>query len=45
MQPRDFQGFEQEIGTIFNDAQIKAPIHLHGNNEKQLIEIFKTVRE
>ena len=45
MEPKDLWEFEQEIATIFNDAQIKAPIHLHGNNEKQLIEIFKTVRE
>ena len=45
MEPRDLWEYEQEIATIFNDAQIKAPIHLHGNNEKQLIEIFKTVRE
>ncbi len=45
MEPKDLWEFEQEIATTFNDAQIKAPIHLHGNNEKQLIEIFKTVKE
>jgi len=35
--------FEKDIADSFNSAKIKAPIHLHGNNENQLIEIFKTI--
>ena len=30
--------FETDIATCFNNAQIKAPIHLYSNNEEQLIE-------
>ena len=29
---------------LINNAKIKAPIHLHGGNEKQLIEIFKGIK-
>lgn len=35
--------FEKEIADLFNAAQIKAPIHLHGGNEDSLIEIFKGI--
>ena len=35
--------FERKVADTFNDAKIKAPIHLHGNNETQLIEIFKGI--
>ena len=45
MQPKDLRDFEQEIASIFNAAKIKAPIHLHGNNEVQLIEIFKSIKK
>ncbi len=37
--------FENEIATLFNNAKIRAPIHLHSNNEKQLINIFKKIRK
>ena len=30
--------FEKKVASSFNQAEIKAPIHLHGNNENQLIE-------
>jgi TPP-dependent pyruvate/acetoin dehydrogenase alpha subunit len=36
--------FERDIANEFNNGRIKAPIHLEGNNESQLIEIFKDVR-
>lgn len=36
--------FETDIATCFNNAQIKAPIHLYSNNEEQLIEIFKDIK-
>ena len=37
--------FEKKVADTFNDAKIKAPIHLHGNNETQLIKIFKNINE
>lgn len=39
----DLIAFEREIADAFNAAQIRAPIHLSGNNEDQLIEIFEDV--
>ncbi len=36
--------FETDIAECFNNAQIKAPIHLYSNNEEQLIEIFKDIK-
>ena len=44
MNKRDLETFEKEIAESFNKAQIRAPIHLHGNNEDQLIEIFKSIK-
>lgn len=35
--------FENDIAECFNQKMIKAPVHLHNGNEKQLIEIFKRV--
>lgn len=37
--------FEQEIANCYNDAMIRAPIHLYDDNEEQMIEIFKEVQE
>ena len=34
------QKFEEEIANLYNQAKIRFPIHLSGNNEKQLIKIF-----
>ena len=33
--------FENEIADCFNNAQIKAPVHLYNGNEGQIIEVFK----
>ena len=44
MRAKDLIDFEKDIANIFNEAKIKAPIHLHGNNEDQLLEIFKSVK-
>lgn len=41
----DLINFELEIAECFNKAMIKAPIHLYDNNEEQMIEIFKQVKE
>lgn len=37
--------FEKNIASIFNQAKIKAPVHLHGGNEQQLIDIFKNIKK
>ena len=44
MTEKELIDFEREIAESFNCAKIKAPIHLHGNNEEQLIEIFKSIK-
>lgn len=36
--------FEEEIAELFNNAQIKAPVHFYNGNEEQIIEVFKEVR-
>lgn len=35
--------FEDEVARRFENGEIRAPIHLSGNNEDQLIEIFKSI--
>lgn len=35
--------FEQDIAECFNQGEIRAPIHLDGGNEQQLIQIFKSI--
>ena len=32
--------FERRVAEAFNEAKIRAPIHLHGGNEAELIKIF-----
>lgn len=36
--------FEEEMARLFNDGHIKAPLHLAGGNEDQLIAIFRDIR-
>ena len=36
--------FEKKVADEFNSAKIRAPIHLHGGNEAQLIDIFSKIR-
>lgn len=38
-------GFENNIVDLFNSSKIKAPIHLHSNNENTLIKIFKKINK
>jgi|TARA_R110000824_G_scaffold22464_3_gene82176 pyruvate dehydrogenase E1 component alpha subunit len=33
--------FENEMAQCFNDARIKAPVHLYDGNEEPMIEVFK----
>lgn len=35
--------FENNIGNLFNNKKIKAPIHLYHGNEEKMIEIFKSI--
>ena len=36
--------FEKRVADEFNNAQLRAPIHLHGGNESELIKIFSCVK-
>jgi TPP-dependent pyruvate/acetoin dehydrogenase alpha subunit len=36
--------FETDIAECFNNAMIKAPVHLYNGNEDQMIEIFENVK-
>jgi TPP-dependent pyruvate/acetoin dehydrogenase alpha subunit len=37
--------FENKISSLYEEKKIKGPIHLSGNNEKQLIKIFKKINK
>jgi len=37
--------FSDEIKNVYEKGKIKAPIHLSGNNENQLINIFKKINK
>ena len=37
--------FEKEIKTAYEKGKIRAGIHLSGNNETQLINIFKKIKK
>ena len=37
--------FENDIASTFNKSKIRAPIHLHSDNEKFLINIFKKIKK
>ena len=37
--------FEKKVADQFNSAKIRAPIHLHGGNETELIDIFSKVKK
>ena len=37
----DLVAFENEVAECFNNAMIKAPVHLYNDNEEQIIDVFK----
>ena len=37
--------FEKDIKDLYEKGRIKSPIHLSGNNEKQLIKIFRKINK
>ena len=41
MNKQDLIDFEKRVKKVYEAGEIKAPIHLSGNNEDQLIKIFK----
>jgi pyruvate dehydrogenase E1 component alpha subunit len=44
MNVQELKDFEDDIAKEFELGHIKAPVHLHGGNEEQLIDIFKHIR-
>jgi len=44
MQKSDLIKFEDEIKALWETGGVQAPVHLGGDNEEQLIEIFKGVK-
>ncbi len=42
--PESLAAFENDIADTFNRGEIKAPVHLAGGNETELIEIFEEVQ-
>jgi pyruvate dehydrogenase E1 component alpha subunit len=43
LRPSDLIQFEKRVADSFNEAKIKAPVHLYSNNEEQMIEVFKDI--
>lgn len=39
----DLIAFEDEIAAVFNAGEIKAPVHLAGGNEHNLVDLFKQI--
>lgn len=40
----DLKNFSEEVKNKFSKSEICGPIHLSGNNENKLIEIFKNIK-
>lgn len=36
--------FEDRVAALFNEARIRAPVHLYSGNEAQMIDVFRDVR-
>ena len=45
MHKKDLIDFEKKVQKVYDAGKITAPIHLSGNNEDQLIEIFKKINK
>ena len=37
--------FEEEIANLFNNAKIRAPVHLYYGNEESIIKVFKKIKK
>lgn len=42
---RKIINFEEDIKKIYESGKVKAPIHLSGNNEDNLIKIFRKIKK
>lgn len=42
---KDLIDFETLVKNLYENKKIKAPIHLSGNNEEELIKIFKNIKK
>jgi TPP-dependent pyruvate/acetoin dehydrogenase alpha subunit len=42
---KDLVNFENDIAFLYENKKIKGPIHLSGNNEIELIKIFKKIKK
>ncbi len=45
MNEQDLIAFEDQVADLFNQGQIRAPVHLYYGNEKQIIDVFKTIED
>ena len=45
LNPTDLVKFEEDIADLFNNAKIKAPVHLYYGNEEKIINIFKKIKK
>lgn len=43
--PEDLISFEEEIAELFNSAKIPSPVHLYYGNEKEIIEVFRDIKD
>lgn len=43
MTPADLLAFEADMTALFEQGQIRAPLHLAGGNEQALIDVFKGI--
>ncbi len=41
----DLISFEERVAKAFNQAQIKAPVHLYSNNEEMMIKSFEVIKK
>lgn len=44
MTAEELRSFEREVADAFEAGKIRAPVHLSGGNEEQLISIFRGIR-
>ena len=45
MSPQDLIDFETKIGDMFNNKEIKAPVHLYHGNEEKMIRVFEAINK
>ena len=45
MNKKDLIAFEKKVQEAYEAGEIRAPVHLSGNNEEQLIKIFKKIKK